>query len=169
MRCFMNYLFRKLTKNDLDSLWELISLLKKENCDVSFTELESKDELLKYVDNPSDLTYVAVTTDDIPIVISVVKARRDLSPEKRHAAFLSAATHPDYRGRSIVVNLTNYVLEELKKVGTNVARIYVYSDNQASLNVVKKLGFVQAGIIYRHHLDVKTNTYVDDIIFHKVL
>lgn len=163
----MKYRFRRLIMNDLPSLWELICLLKKENCDMTFTKLQSIEELQNYMDNPSELTYVAVTTYNQ--VISIVKARRDLSAEKRHAAFLSAATHPKYRGKNIVVELTNYVLEELKKIGVNIARIYVYSDNEASLRTVKKLGFVQAGVVYRHHLDLKTNTYVDDIIFHKLL
>lgn len=44
-----------------------------------------------------------------------------------------------------------------------------YSNNIASLNAVKKLGFIHAGTVLRHHMDQAAGEYVDDIIFHKLL
>ena len=92
-----------------------------------------------------------------------------MTNEKLHAVFLTAATHPDARGSGLAAVLTNYVLDQIKKFGVNIARIYVYSDNKASLNAVKKLGFVHGGTVLRHHKDQCTGEYVDDLIFHKVL
>lgn len=82
---------------------------------------------------------------------------------------MTAATHPDARGFGLAAELTNYALSQMKSEGVNIARIYVYSNNKASLNTVKKLGFVHAGTVLRHHRDKATGEYVDDLIFHKIL
>lgn len=57
----------------------------------------------------------------------------------------------------------------MKKDGVAIARIYVYSNNTASLNAIKKLDFIHAGTIIRHHRISETGEYVDDLIFHKIL
>lgn len=165
----MAYYFRKINSADLDSLWSLIELLKAEAAEVSFTDITAKEELLKFVGNPAKLTYVAVTKKSSARVLCLVSGRRDMAKGKSHATFLSAATHPDVRGSGLAVELTNFALNQMKNEGVNIARIYVYSNNQASLNAVKKLNFVQAGTVLRHHRDLVTGEYVDDLIFHKIL
>lgn len=165
----MKYILRKMKSEDIDSVWSLVELLKAENAEMSFAEIESKEELKNFVDNPAELSYVAVTDEDPSRVLCLVKGKRDMSDEKSHAAFLSAATHPDARGLGIAAELTSFAVNEMKKFGVNIARIYVYSDNKASLNTVKKLGFTHAGTVLRHHRDPVTGEYIDDIIFHKVL
>ncbi len=165
----MKYYFRKINSEDTNNVWSLIELLKKEGADISFTELKSKDEVMNFIDNPAQLTYVAVTKEDPSSILSVVRGRRDMSNEKSHAAFLTAATAPHARGSGLAAELTNFALEQMKKEGVNIARIYVYSNNHASLNAVKKLGFVHSGTVLRHHRDLVTGAYVDDLIFHKVL
>jgi ribosomal protein S18 acetylase RimI-like enzyme len=165
----LNYYFRKMQHNDIDHVWSLIELLKHEKVDMSFTEITVKDELMDFVDNPAQLTYVAVSKDEPSHVLCLVKGRRDLAKAKSHAAFLSAATHPDARGLGLVAKLTNYALDEMKKEGVTIARIYVYSDNLASLSAVKKLGFNHSGTVLKHHMDFSTGEYVHDLIFHKIL
>jgi ribosomal protein S18 acetylase RimI-like enzyme len=160
---------RRMLLADVDSAWALIDLLKEEGADMSFTELTAKEEVLQWIENPALLTYVAVTTTEPAHVLCLVRSRRDLTPEKSHAAFLTAATHPDARGTGLAAELTNYALDKMKNEGVNIARIYVYSDNKASLNAVRKLGFVHAGTVLRHHQDQKNSEYVDDLIFHKLL
>ena len=165
----MNYCFRKINHADLDSIWSLIEILKAENVDMSFAEIVDKEEILDFIDNPAELTYVAVTKKKPNQVLCLVKGRRDLSKERKHSVFLSAATHPHARGSSLVSKLTEFALKEMKSEGINIARIYVYSNNKASLNAIKKLDFAHAGSVLRHHKDLDTNEYVDDLIFHKVL
>jgi len=165
----MNYYYRKLNSKDLNSVWELIEILKSEKCDMSFTDFNSKEEIITLIDNPAYLTYVAISKKEPQRVLSLVMGRRNLSKEKSHAAFLSAATHPNARGKELASKLTNYALKQMKQKRVNIARIYVYSNNKASLNATKKLGFVHAGTILRHHIDPATSEYVDDIIFHKIL
>ena len=165
----MNYKLRKVKFYDIDGIWSLIEILKAEGADITFTELTTKEEVLNFVDNPAQLSYVAVTTDEPSRVLCLVRGRRDMTNEKSHAVFLTAATHPDARGYGLAAKLTNYGLDQMKSEGVNIARIYVYSNNQASLNAVKKLGFMHGGTVLRHHKDEFTGEYVDDLIFHKVL
>lgn len=89
--------------------------------------------------------------------------------ERKHAVFLTAATHPSTRGQGLAQQLVAYGLQEMKKEGVNITRIYVYSDNKPSLNAVKKLDFVHAGTVLRHHKDPESGEYVDDLIYHKIL
>ena len=128
-----------------------------------------KDEVLNFVDNPAQLSYVAVRADEPSRVLCLLRGRRDMTDEKSHAVFLTAATHPDARGSGLAAELTNFALDQMKNEGVKIARIYVYSNNHASLNAVKKLGFVHAGTVLRHHRDQVTSEYVDDLIFHKIL
>ena len=165
----LKYQLRRIESFDLGSIWSLIEILKAEGAEISFTELTAKDEVLNFIDNPAQLSYVAVTTDEPSHVLCLVRGRRDMTAEKSHAAFLTAATHPDARGSGLAAKLTNYALDQMKSEGVNIARIYVYSNNQASLNAVKKLGFVHGGTVLRHHKDQCTGEYIDDLIFHKIL
>jgi ribosomal protein S18 acetylase RimI-like enzyme len=165
----MDYHLRRMTCEDLDSVWNLIELLKIEGADISLTELTSKEEAMEWINNPAQLTYVAVTINTSNQILSLVKGRREMSNEKSHAVFLTAATHPEARGTGLAAELTIYALNEMKHEGVNIARIYVYSDNKASLNTVKKLGFTLAGTVLRHHKDQTPGEYVDDLIFHKIL
>jgi ribosomal protein S18 acetylase RimI-like enzyme len=165
----LNYYFRRIEPDDIDSVWSLIEILKAEGAEISFTELSAREEVMNFIDNPAQLSYVAVTREEPCCVLCLVRGRRDMADEKSHAAFLTAATHPDARGLGLAAELTNFALGEMRNEGVNIARIYVYSNNQASLNAVRKLGFVHAGTVLRHHRDLSTGEYVDDLIFHKTL
>jgi ribosomal protein S18 acetylase RimI-like enzyme len=165
----MCYNFRKIQENDIESVWALFQGIKAEKIDMSFSEITEKEEILALVGNPSELTYVAVLEEDPHKVLCLIKGRREMTDEKRHAVFLSAATHPHARGGGLVAKLTEFALKEMKAEGVMIARIYVYSNNLASVNAVKKLDFIHAGTVLKHHKDMSTGEYVDDLIFHKVL
>ena len=165
----MNYIFRKIQKEDTESIWTLFHGLKEEKIDMSFAEVKDKEEIRNFIDNPAQLTYVAVSEENPNEVLCLVKGRREMTTEKRHAVFLSAATHPKVRGIGLVAKLTAYALEEMKKEGVTIARIYVYSNNKSSMNAIKKLDFIHAGTVLRHHKDPSTGSYVDDLIYHRIL
>ncbi|MFH5835006.1 GNAT family N-acetyltransferase [Proteiniclasticum sp. C24MP] len=165
----MNYIFRKIQKEDTESIWTLFQGLKEEKIDMSFAEVKDKEEIRNFIDNPAQLTYGAVSEENPNEVLCLVKGRRELTTEKRHSAFLSAATHPKVRGLGLVAKLTAYALEEMKKEGVTIARIYVYSNNKSSVNAIRKLDFIHAGTVLRHHKDPSTGSYVDDLIYHRIL
>jgi ribosomal protein S18 acetylase RimI-like enzyme len=165
----MNYIFRKMQVDDTESIWTLFQGIKAEKIDMSFAEITQKEEILAFVDNPSELTYVAVSEEDPHEVLCIVKGRREMTVEKRHAAFLSAATHPHFRGIGLVAKLTEFALKDMKDEGITIARIYVYSNNSSSIKAIKKLDFIHAGTVLKHHKDIITGEYIDDLIFHKTL
>jgi ribosomal protein S18 acetylase RimI-like enzyme len=132
----MNYIFRKMHSDDTDSIWSLFQGIKAEKIDMSFAKITKKEEIQSFVDNPSELTYVAISEDEPHKVLCLVKGRREMTDEKRHAAFLSAATHPHVRGGGLVVKLTDFALKDMKNEGVTIARIYVYSNNNASINAM---------------------------------
>ncbi|MBV1757187.1 MAG: GNAT family N-acetyltransferase [Dethiosulfatibacter sp.] len=43
-----------------------------------------------------------------------------MAVKKRHAAFLSAATHPHFRGDGLVAKLTKFALKEMRDEGVNL-------------------------------------------------
>jgi ribosomal protein S18 acetylase RimI-like enzyme len=161
-----NIMYKKLESSDVTGVWNLIQQLKSEGSEVSFTDLTKEEEVLQWVDSYTNLVYLAIENDQ---VIAMVKARRDENPSKSHSAFLSAATTAEARGNGIAAKLTNHCLEDLKNQGFLIARIYVYSDNKASLAAVRKLGFNHSGTVLMHHRDEQSGEYIDDIIFHKIL
>lgn len=165
----MKYIFRKIQSDDAASLWTLFENIKAEQIDMSFARITQIEEIWAYVDNPCELTYVAVSEEEPDKVLAIVKGRRELAEEKRHAVFLSAATHPQVRGRGLAAKLTDFALNELKNEGVTIARIYVYSNNTSSVHAVKKLDFTLAGTVLRHHKDLVTGEYIDDLIYHKIL
>lgn len=159
---------RRIALEDLDQVWQLIETLKAEGAEITFTDYPSKESLLEWIDSDSHLVYVALSEDG-KFIDCVVRGRRENTPEKRHAVFMTAATRKEARGGALAAKLTAFALEDMKAHGVNLARIYVYSDNLSSLNAVKKLGFTHSGTVFRHHLDIQNGTYVDDLIFHKFL
>lgn len=165
----MNYIYRKMQEEDADSVLEMFKGIKEEQIDMSFAKITTKEEVLNFVDNPAELTYVVVSEDEPHRVLSLLRGKRNMKPGRDHAAFLTATTHPDVRGGGLVGSLVNFSLEEMKKEGVNIARIYVYSNNTSSVNAVKKMDFTPAGSVIRHHRDPDTGEYIDDLIFHKIL
>lgn len=165
----MDHIFRKMVTEDAESLFDLFQGIKAEQIDMSFSRITEIEEILAFVDNPAELTYVAVTEKDPHQVLCIIKGRRELAEEKKHAVFLTAATHPAVRGQGLAAKLTSYALNEMKRQGVTIARIYVYSDNTASVNSIRKMDFTPSGAVLRHHRDLTTGTYIDDLIFHKLL
>lgn len=86
----VTYYFRKLRTTDLENLWSLIEILKREKIDMSFAEIQNKEELLDFIDNPAELTYIAVTKENPMQVLCLVKGKRKLSKDKSHSVLLSA-------------------------------------------------------------------------------
>ncbi len=165
----MNHIFRRIENEDAHSIWTLFQKIREEQIDMSFARIRTMEEILAFVDNPAELTYVAVSEEEPNHILSVVKGRREMTEEKQHAAFLSAATHPGVRGQGLAAKLTEYALEEMRKEGVTIARIYVYSNNKASIRAIGKLSFTHAGTVVRHHKDPRTGEYHDDLIFHRIL
>jgi ribosomal protein S18 acetylase RimI-like enzyme len=162
----MDIVYRPMHLSDVDSVWRLIEVLKEENGQVSLAEIPDKDELISWLNNENLLLYIAETESQ---VVALLKAARGNEPRTRHAAFLSIVVHPQFRNQGVARELTNTGLEDMKKDGVTIARAYIYSDNLSSINTILKLNFTFAGTVLQHHYNEKSQQYVDDLIFHKIL
>lgn len=161
----MDIKHRKMEKSDIVQVLEFFSELHSENAQVSFSEVEKREEIENWLNDKSIYTYVSENQGE---VLGVFRAKRGDSG-REHACFLTAAVTKKYRGYKVAQKLTNFSLEELKKEGVKIARAYVYSNNPASFNTLLKCGFSFNGCVHMHHFDAETNSYVDDLIFHKIL
>ncbi len=162
----MNIVYRPMHLSDVEGVWELFEVLKAEKAGVSFTEIIDKRELNRILEDANVFLYIA---EDGGKVISVLRGSRGVDASIKHSVLLSAATHPGYRNKGIARELTLAGLEDMKKDGVTLARLYIYSDNYASINTALRLGFTISGAVYRHHFNEQTQEYVDDIILHKLL
>lgn len=163
----MDFNCHRVTQNDLADVWQLFQALRQEGALMSFADYEHITEILDWPHSSEHLVYVA--RDEQNRLSAVVRGKREDTPEKRHAVFLTAATASHARGLGLAKILTEYALEQMVQEGVQLARIYVYSDNLPSIRAVSKLGFTQAGKVLHHHYNVKTSEFIDDLIFHKLL
>lgn len=162
----MDVVYRPMHLSDVDEVWKLLETLKLENSQVSLLEIPDKRDLQGWLENENLFLYIAECKDQ---VIALLRATRGAEQGKRHSAILSIATHPEYRNQGIARELTNTGLEDMKKDGIVIARVYIYSDNISSINTILRLGFTFGGSVLMHHYNDKTKQYVDDLIFHKIL
>ncbi len=161
----MDILFRTMKEEDTEQVLSLFSKLQLESAGVSFTEIIDKVEFEAKKNEKGCFFYVAVKDYQI---ISVFRGRQG-EGNKSHSALLTIAVDPNYRGKHLAKNFTEYCLTDLKNYGVSIARAYVYSDNKPSINALLSAGFTISGCVHQHHKNEKTGDFVDDVIFHKVL
>jgi len=157
---------RLIHENDLDAIFDLCQLLKRENARMSFTDIDDKLQIQQWFDDSNVFLYGDFTESGR--LIGLLKATRG-KENKAHSVYLAAATHPDFRKQKVAVHLTLFALEELKKEGIKIARTYIYSWNTASIATIEKCGFTQSGRVVMHEYDEVTQSYIDDLIYFKHL
>lgn len=161
----MGIRFRELKEKDIPKVISMFSNLSKERVEVSFVEIASMEEIRNWITNPDTFVYVAADGD---VISAVLRAKRG-SGNKKHSCNLTVAVDYSFRGNSIAKDLTEYGLKQLKNEGISIVRAYIYSNNKSSINTILSCGFNFAGNVHMHHFDEKSDRYVDDLIFHKVL
>lgn len=157
---------RKINEMDLDAIYELCRLLRDENARMSFTDIKDRNQINEWLSDP--LVSVFADFDENGQLTGLLKATRG-KDNKSHSVYLAAATHPDYRKMNIAHRLTLYALEALKEEGVKIARTYIYSWNRASIATIEKCGFTLSGRVVMHEFDEATQTYIDDLIYYKLL
>ncbi|WP_425449157.1 N-acetyltransferase family protein [Dethiothermospora halolimnae] len=161
----MEVRFRDIKKEDINQVVDFFKELHHEKAEVSFSEVEKKEEIEQWIDEPRMCLYVA---EEDGKILGVFRGKRG-KEGRNHSCFLTAAVSKKCRGQKIGQRLTNYSLDRLKEEGVKIARAYVYSNNPSSVSTLLKCGFTSSGCVHMHHFDEKTNGYVDDLIFHKIL
>lgn len=159
------YTFRSFSEEDMNEALSLFDALDREKAEVSFSEVRTKTEVLDWLKDEKCRLYSALYENKL---IAVFRGKIG-SGDKRHSALLTIAVDKSMRGRNVGKQFTLYCLEDLKKQGVSLARAYVYSNNPSSINTLLGCGFTISGCVYQHHYNPLTKSYIDDIIFHKIL
>lgn len=161
----MNLDFKVLTQGDIPSFMELVKELKQEEAGVSFTDIDTPDDIKGLLNNPQIYLYAAYLDGRL---VGVFKATQG-TEGRSHSCYIASALTKVCRGKGIGNKLLYYSLEQLEKEGIWMIRAYVYSNNTASFSSLLSAGFMWAGTVYKHKWCEKEGKYLDDLIFHKEL
>lgn len=161
----MRNVVRALHEKDVPKVLSLFSKLSEEMAEVSFTDIASHEQVQEWLTNPDTFVYVAADDD---VILAVIRARRGFGHQD-HCAHITVAVDYNFRGNSLAQELTNYCTEQLKSHGIKIVRAEIYSNNLPSINTVLSCGFSFSGTVLMHHYDEENKTYIDDLMFHKLL
>ncbi|MBS4535302.1 GNAT family N-acetyltransferase [Clostridium sp. D2Q-14] len=161
----MDIEFKVMDQEDVTNVYEFFQDLKEETIDITFADINSKDEIENMVRDEDVFIYTAYYKNEIAGVFRGIRGKGN----KNHSVFLTAAIPKRLRGKRIAQKLTDFGLDDMRNKGIRIARAYVYSDNNSSVSTLLKQGFTFSGCVNMHHYDDKENRYVDDLIFHKIL
>jgi len=161
----MDVIFREFIEADIPEALVLFNALELEKAEVSFAEVTSEEELIQWLGEENCRLYSAIFENKL---IAVFRGRIGTG-NKRHSVLLTIAVDKNMRGKHIAKQFTLYCLTDLKRFGVSLARAYVYSNNPSSINTLIACGFTVSGCVFQHHYNEVTGTYIDDIIFHKML
>ncbi len=161
----MSNSIRELQEKDIPKVLSLFAKLSEEMAEVSFTEIATHEQVLEWLSNPNTFVFVAADDD---VILAVIRARKGKGHQD-HSANITVAVDYSFRGNNVAQNLTNFCTQELKKQGVKIVRAEIYSNNLPSINTVLSCGFSFAGTVLMHHYDENQKTYVDDLMFHKIL
>jgi len=150
---------------DAHALYDFCCKLRDEHAQMSFAKVENMDDVIEWIENDHEHLFMMREANHI---IALVKARQG-HDGREHSAFMSAAVVKVRRGEGLVSQLASQVYPRLKERGIKIIRAYIYSNNHASISSVLKEGFQCTGAVHMHHFDEKTESWVDDMIFHKYL
>ncbi|MBN2795567.1 MAG: GNAT family N-acetyltransferase [Clostridia bacterium] len=156
---------RKANINDAQIILDFCLELKDQNAKMSFTDFDTLEIVNDALNNPNTHLYIAIQDD---IVVAMFRGLRG-EQNKAHSAYVACAVKKEYRKQNLATDLTEYGLTDLKSQGVLIARTKIYSWNKASINTIKKSGFSESGRIYMHEFEPDLGTYIDDLIFHRVL
>ncbi|WP_130807406.1 GNAT family N-acetyltransferase [Senegalia massiliensis] len=157
--------FRSMDKKDILDVYEFFNDLKEEKAEVTFVDVNSKDEVKQMLEDKNNYLYICEDEGELIAVFRGIKGKG----KENHSAFLTLAVRKKLRGKKIAQRLTEFGLKDMKNDGIKIVRAYVYNDNYASLNTLLKLRFSISGSVHMDHYDETKGHYVDDIIFHKIL
>ena len=72
------------------------------------------------------------------------------NPRQSHRGALGMGLLPDFRGKGLGSKLLKEVLDHAKKFGLEKVELHVYSTNIAAIQLYKKFGFEQEGLLKKY-------------------
>ena len=144
-------IIRKLTIDDRDALYDLISVIESTLPNVEFW-LPIKDEAREHYFDDSWTEFYGAFIDDELIGVSALfynpfefgesLQQLGMSPEGV-AEVGRSMVHPDYRGRSLLATINKELISVAKEKGLRFLLATIHPDNVPSQTSFRKLGFVK--------------------------
>jgi RimJ/RimL family protein N-acetyltransferase len=161
---------RTLKWEDLDDLLDFINSLVEEGANILRTEKVSRDEEIDWLSGvfkrleKGDIFCVAAEVDGHLVANSEVIRGTGYS---RHVGFIGIAIKKGFRGIGIGTEMMKALEEHARKIGLKVLTLSVFANNQHAINLYKKMGFVETGLVPKRFF--KDGSYIDEIIMAKML
>lgn len=140
-----NLTLKKLTKEDVDGLYEVSSLSLKETWSLGSIEQELSNKFARYI-----------VCKDGDKVIGFIGAWLIAS----EGQITNLAVHPDYRKKGIGKKLMKSLISSLKEEGCNAITLEVRESNTVAKNLYKNLGFLSEGIRKNFYEDNKEDANI---------
>ena len=159
----MSVILRSMEMRDVPKVLGLFGQLSVEMTSVPFDTVADEAQIATWLDRDDTFVYVAADGD---LILAVIRAKRGQN-NKAHAAHIALAVDERFGGRKFAVQLTYFCIDALKDEGVQLVRAFVYSNNQSSIETVLSCGFSLSGAVYKHHYDLQTDRFIDDLVFYK--
>lgn len=140
-----NLTLKKLTKEDVDGLYEVSSLSLKETWSLGSIEQELSNKFARYI-----------VCKDGDKVIGFIGAWLIAS----EGQITNLAVHPDYRKKGIGKKLMKSLISSLKNEDCNAITLEVRESNTVAKNLYKNLGFLSEGIRKNFYEDNKEDANI---------
>lgn len=140
-----NLTLKKLTKEDVDGLYEVSSLSLKETWSLGSIAQELSNKFARYI-----------VCKDGDKVIGFIGAWLIAS----EGQITNLAVHPDYRKKGIGKKLMKSLISSLKEEGCNAITLEVRESNTVAKNLYKNLGFLSEGIRKNFYEDNKEDANI---------
>jgi ribosomal protein S18 acetylase RimI-like enzyme len=163
-------ILRTLKWEDLDDLLDFINSLVDERANIIRTEKVSRDEEIEWLSGvfkrleKGEIFCVAAEVDGHLMANSEVIRGTGYS---RHVGFIGIAIKKGFRGIGIGTEMMKALEEHARKIGLKVLTLSVFANNQHAINLYKKMGFVETGLVPKRFF--KDGAYIDEMIMAKML
>jgi len=161
----MSVILRPLERKDVPKVLSLFGKLSYEMTAVPFAEIAAEEQIAEWIDREDTYVYVAADGD---VILAVIRAKRGVDA-KSHAATIALAVDESFGGQKFASQLTAFCAQALKDEGVKIMRAFVFSNNHQAIQTVLRCDFTLSGSVRKHHVDVTTGRYIDDLIFYKEL
>ncbi|MCH4888249.1 GNAT family N-acetyltransferase [Acidaminobacter sp. JC074] len=158
-------MYKKADLKDADLILDFCLELKAQDAKMSFTSMDTLEEIVDELKSDQVNLYIAVEDDIVTAMFRAIRGEGN----KSHACYIACAVKKTYRQRHLATDLTNYGLADMKSQGVLIARTKIYSWNKASIKTIEKCGFELGGRVVMHQYEPELGDYIDDLIYHKIL
>jgi acetyltransferase len=159
-------LFRPITSQDFEMVWDMFSTLSEES--LRFLPHPFIKEEIEYmfhnINYEELLPIVAVVEepDSRLRIVAVATLGFQQGVARRHRAEFDIVVHDDYQGRGLGTMLTQHMIDLARERGLSKVYLKTATQNLGAIHVYEKLGFRIEGRLVREHYHHLRQEFGDD-------